>query len=102
MSCFYADIAMVYHYIKALNYFLSPTTWKRFRDDIFVAWEHGTDELPSYLDYLNNVDEAEKIKFTMEIADQEKSLEFIDLEIKCVDGKLFVAVFANLLTVLLT
>ena len=38
----------------------------------------------------------------MEIADQEKSLEFIDLKIKCVDGKLFVAVFANLLTVLLT
>ena len=43
MSCSYADIAMAYHDRKALSYFLSPTTWKRFRDDIFVAWEHGTD-----------------------------------------------------------
>ena len=72
MSCSYADIAMAYHDRKALSYFLSPTTWKRFRDDIFVAWEHGTDTLPSFLDYLNNVDEAGKIKFTMEITDQEK------------------------------
>ena len=95
MSCSYADIAMAYHDRKALSYFLSPTTWKRFRDDIFVAWEHGTDTLPSFLDYLNNVDEVGKIKFTMEIADQEKGLEFLDLGIKCVDGKLSVGVFAK-------
>ena len=86
---------MVYHDRKALSYFLSPTTWKRFRDDIFVAWEHGIDTLPSFLDYLNNVDEAGKIKFTMEVADQEKGLEFLDLRIKCVDGKLSVDVFAK-------
>ena len=30
-----------------------------------------------------------KIKFTMEIADQEKNLEFLDLRIKCVAGKLY-------------
>ena len=95
MSCSYADIAMAYHDRKALSYFLSPTTWKRFRDDIFVAWEHGTDTLPSFLDYLNNVDEVGKIKFTMEIADQEKGLEFLDLGIKCVYGKLSVGVFAK-------
>ena len=95
MSCSYADIAMAYHDRKALKYFLSPTTWKRFRDDIFVAWERGTDTLPSFLDYLNNVDEGGKIKFTMEIADQEKGLEFLDLGIKCVDGKRSVGVFAK-------
>ena len=38
MSYSYADIAMAYHGRKALIYFLSPTTWKRFRDDIFAAW----------------------------------------------------------------
>ena len=43
MSCSYADIAMAYHDRKALSYFLSSTTWKRFRDDTFVAWEHGID-----------------------------------------------------------
>ena len=31
----------------------------------------------------------------MEIADQEKGLEFLDLGIKCVDGKLSVGVFAK-------
>ena len=71
------------------------TNWKRFHDDIFVAWEHGIDTLPLFLDYLHNVDEAGKIKFTMEVADQEKCLEFLDLRIKCVDGKLSVGVFAK-------
>ena len=66
----YADIAMTYHDRKALSYFLSHTTWKGFRDDIFVALEHGTDTLSSLLDYLNNVNEDEKIKITLEIADQ--------------------------------
>ena len=84
---------MAYHDRKALSYFLSPTTWKRFRDNVFVAWEHGTDTLPSFLDYLSNIDEAGKIKFTMEIADQEKSLEFLDLTFKCVESKLSVHVF---------
>ena len=31
----------------------------------------------------------------MEIADQEKGLEFLDLRIKCVEGKLSVDVFAK-------
>ena len=47
------------------------------------------------LDYLNSVDEAGKIKFTMEIAHQEKSWEFLDLTTKCVEGKLSVDVFAK-------
>ena len=50
MFCSYADIAMAYYDRKALSYFLSPTTWKRFCDDILVALEHGTDTLPSFLD----------------------------------------------------
>ena len=95
MFCSYANIVMAYHDRKALSYFLSPTTWKRFRDNVFVAWEHGTDTLPSFLDYLSNIDEAGKIKFTMEIADQEKSLEFLDLTFKCVESKLSVHVFSK-------
>ena len=95
MFCSYADVAIAYHDKKALSYFLRSTTWKRFRDDISAAWEHGIDTLSSFLDYLNNVDEAGKITFTMEVADQEKGLEFLDLRIKCVDGKLSVDVFAK-------
>ena len=47
------------------------------------------------MDYLNNVDEAGKIKVTMEIEDQEKDLEFLDLTIKCAEGKLSVYIFAK-------
>ena len=79
MFSYYADIARAYHDRKELSYFLSPTTWKRFCDNVFVAWEHGTDTLPSFLDYISNIDEARKIKFTVEIADQYKGLEFLDL-----------------------
>ena len=86
MSCSYADIAMAYLERKALSYFLSPTTWKRF---------HGTDTLCSFLDYLNNVDKAGKTKVTMKIADQEKGLEFLNLRVKFVDVKLSVGVFAK-------
>ena len=38
---------------------------------------------------------AGKIKFAMKIAYQEKSLEFLDLKIKCVDDKLSVDAFAK-------
>ena len=41
MSYPYADIAMADFDKGALEYHLSPTTWKRFRDDIFVLWLHG-------------------------------------------------------------
>ena len=84
---------MAYYDRKTLGYFLTPTIWKRFCDNIFFAWEHGTDTLPSFLDYLNNVDEAGKIKFTMEIADQEK--EFLDLRIKYVEGKVLADIFSK-------
>ena len=74
MSCSYEDIAMASHDRKVLSQFFSPATWKRFCDDIFVAWEHGTDTIPSFLDYLNKADEFGKIIFTLEIADQNKGL----------------------------
>ena len=41
MPCSYADIAMADFEKEALEYHLSPTTWKRIRHDIFVLWPHG-------------------------------------------------------------
>ena len=81
---------MAYHDRKALSCFLCPTTWKRFCDDVSVGWKHGADTLPSFLYYLNNVDEARKIKLATEIASHEKSLEILDLGTTCVEGKLSV------------
>ena len=64
---------------EALEYHLNPTTWKRFRDDVFVLWPHGRESLVLLLDYINTLDPTEKIKFIMEVAEPSNSLEFLDL-----------------------
>ena len=56
MSCSYADISKADFDKEALEYHLSPTTWKRFSDDVFVLWPHGTECLVLYLDYINILD----------------------------------------------
>ena len=81
MSCSYSDIAMGGHESKALMYDFPPKVWKRFRDSVFIVWTHDTAKLPSLLDYLNNIDDTRKIKFTMQIADNVNGLEFLDLKI---------------------
>ena len=69
MSCSYADIDMAVFDKEALEYHLSPTTWKRFRDDVFVLWPHGRESLVLFLDYINTLDPTEKIKLTMEVTE---------------------------------
>ena len=77
MSCSYADIAMAKYDSLANNFHLKPSVWKRFRDDIFVLWEHGSASHSSFLDYLNTMDKAGKITFTME-TDGDTGLEVLD------------------------
>ena len=84
MCCSYAEIAMAKYDSLANELHLKPKIWKRFRDDIFTLWEHGTDTLPSFLDYLNGMDTTGKIKFAMEIASK-NGLEFLDLKLKIED-----------------
>ena len=69
MPCSYADIAMADFNKEALEYHLSPTTWKRFRDDVFVFCPYGRQSLVLFLDYINTLDPTEKIKFTMGVAE---------------------------------
>ena len=45
MSCPYTDIVLPDFDKEAIDYHLSPTTWKRFRDDVFVLWPHGRQSL---------------------------------------------------------
>ena len=61
MSCSYADIAMEDFDKEALEYHLSPTTWKRFKDDVFVLLPHGRESLVSFLEYISTLDPTEKI-----------------------------------------
>ena len=94
MSCSYADIAMAKYDFFANKFYLKPSVWKRFRDDVFVLWEHGTTSLSSFLDYFNTMDKTGKIKFTMEIAG-DTGLKFLDLKLKINEGKIRVDVFAK-------
>ena len=76
-------------------YDLLPKVWKRFRDDVLVVWTHETAKFPSFLHYLSNIDETGKIKFTIQTADEVNGLEFLDLKIKCLNGKLLVDVYSK-------
>ena len=71
-KCLYSDIAVTGHDSKALMYDFPLKVWKRFRDD-----------------------ETGKIKFTMQIADEINGLEFLDLKIKCLNGKISVDVYSK-------
>ena len=77
MSFSYFEIAMAGHDSKALMYDFPPKVLKRLRDYGFVVWTHGTAKLPSFLDYLINIDKTGEIKFTMQIADEVNGLEFL-------------------------
>ena len=77
MSFSYSEIDMARHDSKALMYDFPPKVLKRLRDYGFVVWTHGTAKLPSFLDYLINIDKTGKIKFTMQIADEVNGLEFL-------------------------
>ena len=80
MSCSYSDIALFRFDIKALNYRPGVQCWKRFRDDMFCLWNHSLEELQKFFEFMNNVDTAGKIKFTMSIAN-ELELELLDLSL---------------------
>ena len=94
MSCSYSDIAMSKFDTAALQYHFQPTLWKRFRDDILTIWTHGSDTLESFLDYLNQIDSTGKIKFTMQVQDED-GIEFLDLKLKLENSKIAVDAFAK-------
>ena len=104
MSCSYADIAMADFDKETSKYHLSPTTWKRFRDDVFVLWPNDRESLVLLLEYINTLDPIDKIRFTMEVAEPGNCLEFLDLKLKWEDGKIAVDVhyILNLLIILRT
>ena len=94
MSCSYADLPLVTFDNRALACNCSPTIWKRFHDEFFVVWAHGSVVLNLFLDYLNKIDDTGKIKFTMQLAD-ETGLEFLDLKLKIVEGNINVDVYSK-------
>ena len=67
---------------EALEHHLSPTTWKRFRDDVSVLWSLGRESLVLFSDYINTLDPTEKIKFTMDVAEPGNYLDCLGLKLK--------------------
>ena len=62
---------------KALEQFVfKPKLWRRYVDDTFVIWQHGRENLDSFLVHLNSIEES--IKFTMEIEENNR-LPFLDV-----------------------
>ena len=49
---------------------------------------------PCLLEYLNNIDKAGKTQFTMQVARDDR-LEFLDLKLKTVNGKISVDVLTK-------
>ena len=60
MSCSYADLAVATFDNRDLAYNCSPTTWERFRDEVFLVWTHGSASFNLFLDYLHNLDDWAK------------------------------------------
>ena len=100
MSCSYSDIAMARFDNATENYTLKPKDWKRFRDGVISVWTHNINTLLVFLDYPNNIDSTGKIKFTMQISD-ENGLEFLDLKLNKNENSKTTVVFQNLPTVLI-
>ena len=74
-------------------YGVSPTTWKRIFDDLMAAWMQRFTSLSLLLDFLNNIVETGKIKFTMEFGSNE-GLDILDLKLKTTNDKIRVDVFS--------
>ena len=92
MSCSYANIALATFDNHALAYNCRQShNVEMFRDDVFVVWVRGSVVL---LDYINNLDDPGKIKFTMQVA-EENGLEFLYLKLKIVEGKRNVDVYSK-------
>ena len=61
------DIVMAGHGSKNVVYDFPPKVWKRFRNTAYVVWTHDTANLASFLHYLNNIDDNEKLNLATQI-----------------------------------
>ena len=66
----------------------------KFDTDILTIWTHSTDTLESFLDYLNQFDSTGKIKFTMQVQDED-GIEFLDFKLKFENSKIAVNAFST-------
>ena len=74
----YANIFMAYFEKEAMKKcYLKPTTYNRFLDDIFIIWDHGRENLETFIKIMNT--HHPSVKLTANI--QENENEFLDISI---------------------
>lgn len=61
------------------------TYWHRYVDDILVLWTGTTRQIDLFTDYLNNL--HPNIQFTTELQNEDKSINFLDLNISISGNK---------------
>ena len=66
MSCPYADLALASYDSKALAFDLNSTTWKSFRDGLFVVRTYSPASVSLFLECLNNIDKPGEIQFSIQ------------------------------------
>ena len=77
---------------KMLEIFEKKTMiWWRCINDIFFTWEHGEESLRGFIDQINLFHPT--IKFTSEYSEEE--VNFLDLNIKLIDGELKTDLFVK-------
>ena len=82
----YANLFMTkFEQNHVYTYYLQPTLWKRFIDDIFLIWPHGMDSVLEFIQHLNNVHPT--VNFTSTISPTE--ISFLDLIKYTKDDKLY-------------
>ena len=67
-------------------------TWWRYIDDIFFIWEHGEESLRDFTDHVNFFHPT--ITFTAQYS--KEKVNFLDLNIKLIDGRLKTDLFVKL------
>ena len=67
-------------------------TWWRYVDDIFFIWEHGEESLRDFTDHVNFFHPT--ITFTAQYS--KEKVNFLDLNIKLIDGTLKADLFVKL------
>jgi hypothetical protein len=59
------------------NCVLKPLLYKRFQDDVFLLWQHGSNQLNNFVEQLNGVNR--KFKYTLLFSKEE--VNFLDVTV---------------------
>jgi len=74
------------------SYPSKPSLWLRYIDDIFIVWEHGIEELNTFLEHLNTCHPS--IKFTNEHSTDK--INFLDTTVNVSqDGTLYTSLYCK-------